>query len=375
MGEHSIKTYFLHSFLFILTFITTTLAGAEWMFGNSFIFSPQPLGWPEFWQGMYFSIPFLSVLTVHEFGHYITARLYKIRLTLPYYIPFWLGIGSIGTMGAFIRIKSPMHTRQEYFDVGIAGPLAGFILALGVLLYGFTHLPPPEHIFTIHPEYQQYGLAYAQHVYKDTEGGFALGRNLLFVLFEKWVVTDPARIPNVYEMAHYPFLFAGYLSLFFTSLNLLPIGQLDGGHILFSMVGYRKHSLIAPVLFVGFVFYAGLGLVVPPASETEFLDTFHWALLYFGFLFITFSRTVNGAKNTILLSLSVFAGQYLLSFLFPGIEGYYGWLLFSFILGRFLGVYHPPVLYDRPLSAGRQALGWLSLLVFILSFSPKPFIM
>jgi hypothetical protein len=375
MGEHSLKTYLLHSFLFILTFITTTLAGAEWMFGNSFIFSPQPLGWPEFWQGMYFSIPFLSVLTVHEFGHYITARLYKIRLTLPYYIPFWLGIGSIGTMGAFIRIKSPMHTRKEYFDVGIAGPLAGFILALGVLWYGFTHLPPPEHIFTIHPEYQQYGLAYAQHVYKDTEASFALGRNLLFVLFEKWVVADPARIPNVYEMAHYPFLFAGYLSLFFTSLNLLPIGQLDGGHILFSMVGYRKHSLIAPVLFVGFVFYAGLGLVVPPASETEFIDTFYWALLYFGFLFITFSRTVNGAKNTILLSLSVFAGQYLLSFLFPGIEGYYGWLLFSFILGRFLGVYHPPVLYDRPLSAGRQALGWLSLLVFILSFSPKPFIM
>jgi membrane-associated protease RseP (regulator of RpoE activity) len=374
MPEHSTKTYFIHIALFVATFITTTLAGAEWMFGNSFIFSPQPLGWQEFWQGMYFSVPFLGVLTVHEFGHYITARLYKISLTLPYYIPFWLGIGSIGTMGAFIRIKSPMQSRQEYFDVGIAGPLAGFVLALGVLWYGFTHLHPPEFIFTIHPEYQQYGLNYADHVYENTEGSFSLGRNLLFVFFEQFVANDPARVPNVHEMAHYPFLFAGYLSLFFTSLNLLPIGQLDGGHILFSMVGYRRHALIAPVLFVGFVFYAGLGLVTPPASDTELLDTFHWILLYFGFLFITFSRTARGIKNTVLLSLAVFAGQYLLAFLIPGIQGYYGWLLFSFILGRFLGVYHPPVLYDNPLSAGRQALGWLSLLIFILSFSPRPFV-
>lgn len=374
MGEFSIKTYFIHSLLFVLTFITTTLAGAEWMFGKSFIFTPEPLGWDEFWQGMYFSVPFLSVLTVHEFGHYITARLYKIRLTLPYYIPFWLGIGSIGTMGAFIRIKSPLRTRQEYFDVGIAGPLAGFILALGVLWYGFTHLPAPEHIFTIHPEYQQYGLEYAKYVYKDIEVSFSLGRNLLFVLFEKFVANDAARIPNVYEMAHYPFLFAGYLSLFFTSLNLLPIGQLDGGHILFSMVGYRKHALIAPVLFVAFVFYAGLGLVVPPALETEFMDTLQWALLYLGFLFITFSRTAKGTKNAILLSLSVFAGQYLFAFLWPDITGYHGWLLFAFILGRFLGVYHPPVLYDRPLSPGRQLLGWLSLVIFLLSFSPRPFV-
>jgi membrane-associated protease RseP (regulator of RpoE activity) len=311
---------------------------------------------------------------VHEFGHYITARLYKIRLTLPYYIPFWLGIGSIGTMGAFIRIKSPLQTRQEYFDVGIAGPLAGFVLALGVLWYGFTHLPAPEYIFTIHPEYQQYGLNYAQYVYKDTEASFSLGRNLLFVLFEKFVANDAARIPNTYEMAHYPLLFAGYLSLFFTSLNLLPIGQLDGGHILFSMVGYRKHALIAPVLFVAFVFYAGLGLVVPPASDKQFMEDLPWGLLYLAFLFIAFSRTANGTRNTIVLSLSVFAGQYLLAFLFPGIQGYYGWLLFSFILGRFLGVYHPPVLYDRPLSTGRQVLGWLSLLIFILSFSPRPFV-
>lgn len=374
MPEHSIKTYSIHILLFIATFITTTLAGAEWMFGRGFILTPQPLGLTHFWQGMYFSVPFLSVLTVHEFGHYITARLYNIRLTLPYYIPLWLGIGSIGTMGAFIRIKSPLRTRQEYFDVGVAGPLAGFVLALGIIWYGFTHLPPPQHIFTIHPEYQQYGLNYANYVYKDVEANFSLGRNLLFLFFERFVVEDPTRIPNTYEMAHYPLLFAGYLSLFFTSLNLLPIGQLDGGHILFSMVGYRKHALIARALFVVFVFYAGLGIVVPPVSDSQFTEAAPWALLYFGFLFITFSRTVTGLRNTLVLSLSVFAGQYLLAFLFPGIKGYYGWLLFSFILGRFLGVYHPPVLYDRPLSKGRQLLGWLSLLIFILSFSPKPFV-
>jgi membrane-associated protease RseP (regulator of RpoE activity) len=178
----------------------------------------------------------------------------------------------------------------------------------------------------------------------------------------------------MYEMAHYPLLFAGYLSLFFTSLNLLPIGQLDGGHILFSMVGHHRHALVARIFFVAFVFYAGLGLIEPPATDKELITSAHWVLLYFGFLFITFSRTVTGSKNIFLLSLAVFAGQYLLAFLFPGIEGYYGWLLFSFILGRFLGVYHPPVLHDRPLSKGRQVLGWISLLVFILSFSPKPFV-
>ncbi|KJH69333.1 peptidase M50, partial [Aliterella atlantica CENA595] len=157
------KTYLLHGGLFLITLITTTMAGAEWMFGRLFIplEGMKTLGWNEFLAGFQFSIPFLSILTVHEFGHYIVARANRVRVTLPFYIPIWLGIGQgIGTLGAFIRIQDYINSRRKYFDIGVAGPLAGFALALVVLWYGFTHLPPPEYIFTIHPEYQKWGLAY-----------------------------------------------------------------------------------------------------------------------------------------------------------------------------------------------------------------------
>ena len=97
-------------------------------------------------------------------------------------------------------------------------------------------------------------------------------------------------------------------------------------------------------------------------------------LLYLGLLMVIFSKITPSLKNNLTLSLSVLTAQYLLTFFFYGVNGYNGWLLFSLILGRFLGVYHPPVLYERPLSTGRKILGWIALLIFILSFSPKPFI-
>ena len=122
-------------------------------------------------------------------------------------MPFWFGfllVPSIGTMGAFIRIKEAVSSRVKFFDIGIAGPLAGFVAALGVLSYGFTHLPPPEYIFEIHPEYAEYGLDYADHVYQDETLSFKVGNNLLFAFFEKYVATDPASVPNHDELVHYP---------------------------------------------------------------------------------------------------------------------------------------------------------------------------
>ena len=110
-----------------------------------------------------------------SFGHYITARIYRVKVTLPFYIPLWLGIiSTIGTMGAFIQIKQPLVSRKQFFDIGIAGPLAGFVVAIGVLWYGFTHLPSPEYVFEIHPEYkteypiefEKYGYNYAEYAYK-----------------------------------------------------------------------------------------------------------------------------------------------------------------------------------------------------------------
>lgn len=367
--------YWLHLLLFFITLITTTLAGAEWMTGRSFFYGTKLLGFSNFWAGLYFSVPFLGILTAHEFGHYFTAKYYKINVSLPFYIPVWLGFLptlSIGTMGAFIKIRESLKSTKEIFDVGIAGPLAGFIVALGVLWYGFTHLPPPEYIFEIHPEYKQFGFRYADHVYKNTFGAIGLGTNLVFEFFKRYVAEDPKLIPNMYEMAHYPYLFAGYLALFFTALNLIPIGQLDGGHILYGLVGFKKHKTISLVLFIIFIFYAGIGSFTYSEVTT---DTIGYVLAYIGFLYFVFQKSFKNKITPITIAFSIFTAQLLVTYLFPAIQGYSGWLVFGFVLGNFLGIYHPPAEHDHPLDLKRKILGWLALLIFILCFSPQPFIM
>jgi len=377
------RKYLIHSVLFLITLLTTTAAGAEWMFGRFFIPFPgtTTMGWQEFVAGFNFSIPFLTVLTVHEFGHYFVARANKVRVTLPYYIPFWFGLGqSIGTMGAFIRIKEYISSRQKYFDIGVAGPLAGFAVALVLLWYGFTHLPPVDYIFTIHPEYKKYGLRYGEFVTLNLNKGnvsaLALGDNLLFWFFKTYVA-DQSLLPHPYEMVHYPYLLAGYLSLFFTSLNLIPIGQLDGGHVLYAMIGRKRFNALAPVLFVGFVFYAGLGFFkvadFATGDDAVFQDQLMKLVLYVGALFLAFSRINDRPITSLLIALSVVVAQFAVSFMFPTVEGYIGFMVFAVVLGRFLGVYHPETEENEPLSTGRKLLGWLAVIVFILSFSPKPF--
>lgn len=374
------RTHWIQLLLFLITLVTTTVAGAEWLFGSSFLDAFRPMGWPQFLAGLQFSLPFLGVLTVHEFGHYFMARANRVRVTLPYYLPLWLGFAtSIGTMGAFIRIRERIRSNRQYFDIGIAGPLAGFVAALGLLWYGFTHLPPPEYIFTIHPEYQRFGLKYFEHVYRNPQPGMvALGDNLLFSFFKTYVATDPARVPNPYELIHYPYLFAGYLALFFTALNLIPIGQLDGGHILYGLLGQRGHRLVSPILFVAFAFYAGLGLF--RFSDFDLRTTESWLyqwgylLIYGTILFWSFSRLFESRQLVLILAMGVLLGQLVLTFLFPGIQGYSGFVPFVLILGRFLGVYHPSAAIERPLDTKRRVLGWLSLIIFILCFSPKPFL-
>jgi len=372
------RTYLIQALLFITTVITTTLAGAEWMYGNVFFLVAKPLGWTEFLQGFNFSIPFLAILTIHEFGHYFVARAHQVRVTLPYYIPLWFGISqSIGTMGAFIRITSVVRSRLTFFDIGIAGPLAGFIAALVVLWYGFTHLPPPEYIFSIHPEYERFGLSYPQFVYENTSGSIALGDNILFWLFKTYVA-DPARLPHAYEMIHYPYIFAGYLALFFTSLNLIPIGQLDGGHILYGMIGKKKFDVVAPVLFGFFVFYAGLGLFRAETFATGSNEVFYERLLYLFvyiyFLYICFRRASDNQLTGLMLSLIVVVGQFAVSYIRPDWEGSTGFLPFILILGRFLGIRHPETVENKPLDTPRIILGICAFIIFIISFSPTPFV-
>lgn len=366
----STKNYLIQGILFLSTFICTTLAGATWTYGKS-IFSGD-FTWADFESGLPYSICFLSILTVHEFGHYLTAKYHRIDSTLPYYIPLPPFPFFIGTLGALIRLKSRVISTRQHFDIGIAGPLAGFVVAFGFLWYGFTHLPPPEYIFGFHPAYEQFGLNYAQHVYTPEfmQGGadVVIGKNLLFLFFENFVA-DPTRVPNPHEVIHFPFLFAGYLSLVFTSINLLPIGQLDGGHVLYGLLGYRKHYFVAAVVFVIFLFYAGLGYVDPRDTTQNLLWKIPLSLVFYFFALKGLSLS---QVNTIVLALSMFAVQYALGFFIPGIRGYPGWLLFAFLIGRMVGVAHPPSQDETPLSNGRKILGWIALVIFVLCFTPNP---
>lgn len=398
MDQDTRKRLPLQLFLFLLTLVATTLAGAEWRFGHYPLFDVElidketidiywtALDWDKFATGFAFSIPFLMFLTVHEFGHYITARLHKIKVTLPYYIPLWLNVlapivngllPSIGTMGAVIRIREYIQSKKIHFDIGIAGPLAGFVVALGVLFWGFTHLPPQEYLLEVHPAYEEVGPNWQEKAFdKSTEGAepgqVYLGKNLLFLFFENYVATQPERVPNALEVIHYPWLFAGYLALFFTALNLLPIGQLDGGHILYGLVGYKWHGRVATMLFVALVFWAGLGI---PTPDPELGGQMLLNLLIYGFfLYYLFGRMHLSTTGRLILALSVLLGQLLVSYMIPGVNGYTGWLLFSFLIGRFLGIYHPRSPIEEPLSTGRKMLGWLALVIFILCFSPEPFV-
>ncbi|MFN6943411.1 MAG: site-2 protease family protein [Cytophagaceae bacterium] len=392
------KTRLIQISLFLITLFTTTLAGAEWTLGKGFFMEgfrwPSWLGTEELKRGLVYSISFLGILTIHEFGHYITARIYKVKVSLPFYLPFFLGFtNSLGTFGAFIKIKSRLYSTKQIFDIGIAGPLAGFFAALILLWYGFTHLPPQEYIYTIHPEYAEFGENYADTVYtkgyivgefKESTGKeleevvmYSLGSNLVFKFFEHFVVEDPALIPNHYEMMHYPILFAGYLALLFTAFNLLPVGQLDGGHILFGLFGSRRHYLISPIIFGVFVLFAGVGIFKnnPFGNIFDDMGSFaYFSVVYIFFLYMIFSRLQTSVANKVMIAVIIFSLQFLIEYLLPDLVISSGWLFFSFVVGRFLGVYHPPALIEKPLSLPRKILGWFSLIVFILCFTPRLFV-
>lgn len=367
------KTILIQVTLFAVTLLTTTLAGSELCYGKSILSGTYT--WDDFFQGMNYSVPFLFILSVHEFGHYFTARYHRVRASLPYYIPFYFPIlfpFSIGTFGALIRLREQVPSLKKNFDIGIAGPLAGFIAALIVLVWGFTHLPPPEYIFSIHPDYQRFGMDYEKFVYQPgyLQGGFdiSIGNNLLFD-FLSTLLADPSRMPNPHEVIHYPWLLAGYLSLVFTALNLMPIGQLDGGHVTYGLFGSKGHRLIAVSVFLVFVFFAGMGTVHPGIPSDEMILS---VPLYIGFLFFTLKGLKLYWQNTLIIALIIFILQYAVVWIFPEMLGFGSWLLFAFLLGRFIGIYHPRAQIEEPLSSGRKILGWIALIILITCFTPVP---
>jgi Zn-dependent protease len=373
-----LKGYKLHILLFLLTLLTTTLSGFEWITGKSIVGQFYEIKLMDILEGWKYAVPFLAFLTFHEFGHYFAAKYRKIDVTLPYYLPAWFGIMlTIGTFGAFIRIKEVIKSKKDYFDIAIAGPLAGFVVAVLCLIMGFSQLKSDEYIYKIHPEYKKVGVDYRVELNKNKENSNAivLGESIIYTAL-KQNFADPKYVPHPFETTHYPLLLAGFLGLLFTAINLLPIGQLDGGHIMFSLIGKKNFDILSPVFLVLITTYGGLGLYNVHDMQALTKDTASSFYIYFGlyiyFTYLTFSKIFEERLNGLILALGVILFQLLITYFFPDIKGYSGILAFAFLIGRILGVYHPGVENDHKLDPARFALGILAMIIFICCISLHP---
>ena len=227
-----------YALLFLLTFVTTTMVGgchyasfATDLGATRIAFSTAEL----YLSGLWYSVSILSILGAHEFGHYYACRYYGIDASLPYFLPapppFFTG-----TLGAFIRIRQPIPTKRQLFDVGIAGPIAGFVVAVPVLILGLylSRLVP------IPPDFR----------------GVELGEPLLFQWLSYLQWGTP---PEGYWINMHPMAFAAWFGLMATLLNLFPIGQLDGGHISYAVLG-RRSTLVSGGMVLGLVALTALSL-------------------------------------------------------------------------------------------------------------------
>jgi len=370
------RTWFKHGALLVLTFITVTFSGILWVGQTAHAEGFMDMV-PE---GALFSFIFLLFLASHEFGHYFAAIHHGVRVTLPYFIPVPFGIG---TLGAVIRIKEKIEDSRKLFDIGIAGPIAGFVISLATLLYGFMTLPGPEYIYNFehHEELVAYVEAHGAWpdsppaVSEESEGTLLfLGDTLLFSFMASFF--DNA--PPMWEMYHYPFLFAGWLGLFFTALNLMPIGQLDGGHILYSLIGFRRHRTVARLSFGLITLLAGVEvipfiheLVMEWSGATVVLAVMIWAII----LYFLMNRACDGDQRW---AAPLWAGSLVLSagYLFISGDmhqtGSMIWVFWSFFLTFFVGLEHPPARYEQNLTTAQRVLGWSSMVIFVLCISPRP---
>jgi len=224
--------------LFVATFFTTTTLGAVWSLWARLDVTvdvvpfllpsvvAQVWSRPEWLRlGLSFSLPLLFILLCHELGHYLTCRRYRISSTPPFFLPLPIMLGSLG---AFIRIRDPFPDRRQLFDVAVAGPIAGFVALLPFLIYGVAHSPP---------------LPLA-----SSPPGAVLvpGPNLALWLASRCL---HGALPNGTMLNLHPFVLASWVGLLATSINLLPVSQLDGGHILYALAG-EQHRRVARVVWV-----------------------------------------------------------------------------------------------------------------------------
>ncbi|MGH7255851.1 MAG: site-2 protease family protein [Nitrospirales bacterium] len=272
--------------LFIITVFTTLWAGAY-----ATKTSPLTGAW-EFliedpWvllKGIPFAATLLGILVTHEFGHYLFSRLHRVPASLPLFIPGPPHF--IGTFGAIIRMRGPIQDRRALFDIGVSGPIAGFVVAVAALGVGLSLS----------------NIVLAQNTY-----GLHLGEPLLLQAMA-WLILGP--LPDGYDVVLHPIAFAGWFGLFVTSLNLIPIGQLDGGHVAYALWGDRQRTMALSVVPV---------------------------LLLLGFV------------------------------------GWPGWFIWVGLAGL-IGLAHPPVRDQKAvLGRTRIWVGWLAVGIFVVSFAPVPF--
>lgn len=305
-SELSTRRVLLHLSLFLLTALTTTLTGASFAVkvaeSDSIIdslFAPVRAvvnetaagNFDPLLNGLIFSFTLLVILAAHEFGHYFACRYYGVRATLPFFIPAPPVVTLFGTLGAVIKIKEPIRSRRALFDIGIAGPLAGFAFALPAAIIGLLMAKAAVPSADVVP----------------TEG-IQFHDPLLFKLIIKLFGT-----PATFEWN--PVYWAAWGTLLVTALNLFPVGQLDGGHVLYALLGRRIHKWVSRLVFVA---------VAALSITTLYL---HEPPVY---------------------------------------------LLWTLVLLFLLLVGHPPVTTDEPLGKARVILAIVALLVFILCFMRFP---
>ncbi|MBS1903438.1 MAG: site-2 protease family protein [Bacteroidetes bacterium] len=313
----------LHIGLFVFTLFTTTLAGVAWS-------GHDPNDLENIGYGLQYSLALLLFLSAHEFGHFIAARRHGVDATLPFYIPFpgaAMGImPNFGTFGAVIRTRSKLPSRKVIFDIGVAGPIAGFIVCLVLLAVGFLTLPGIEFLQHIHPGYPKVSL--------PAGGDLAFGKTLLYQFMEKVFAPAGSYIPPMTEMYHYPLLCAGWFGLFVTSLNLLPVGQLDGGHTTYGLFSPRIHRIvgITVVCVLAALSLPELALGLLPMSMTASMPWLE-------------RIAINGGST------------------------WAAWVIMILVVIRFR---HPVTMDESPLDGKRIAIGVFCFVIFGLCFTPAP---
>lgn len=208
--------------LFILTVATTMFAGSFLAQGNPF------MRLEDIWLGMPFSFTLLAIIGCHEFGHYFMCRRHGIPATLPYFIPAPPPF-LIGTFGALIRIRAPITNNKALFDIGAAGPIAGIVIAIPAIFFG---------------------LERSQVVESDPTAFLTIGEPLIWKVISSRILEN---VPEGFDVILHPVAFAGWVGLVVTALNLLPIGQLDGGHIAYALIGEKQGLLGYTAFFALFI--------------------------------------------------------------------------------------------------------------------------